>query len=72
MATCADGGSLESGNSLLVYKSELAVDCIASDELSGLDVDVFGGLVGHMRVEAAHSHQASQVWGVLFGVAFAI
>ena len=48
-------------NSLLVYKSELAVDRTAGYELSGLHVDVFGRVVGHVRVEAAHCHQAGQI-----------
>lgn len=59
---------LKSGNSPLVYKNELAVDGTAGDKLSGLDVDVFGRLVGHVREEAAHHHQAGQVWGFLLSV----
>lgn len=57
------------GNSLLVYKSEFAVDRTAGDELSGFDTDVFGRVVGQVRVEAAHRHQAGQVWGFFLGVA---
>lgn len=45
----------------MVYKSELAVDRAAGDKLSGFDLDVFGRLVGHVREEAAHRHQAGQV-----------
>lgn len=56
------------GNSPLVYKNELAVNGAAGHELSGLDVDVFGRLVGHVREEAAHRHQAGQVWGFLLSV----
>lgn len=44
----------------MIYKSELAVNRTASDELGGLDVDVFGRLMGRVTVEAAHGHQARQ------------
>lgn len=59
-------------NSPLVYESELAVYRAARDELSGLNVDVFGRLVGPVRQGAAHRHQAGQVWGFLLPVAFAL
>lgn len=55
----------ETGNSLLIYKSELAVDCTAGDELRGSDADVFGGLVGGVGVQAAHGHQATHAGGFL-------
>lgn len=48
-------------DSLLVYKSELAVDSTAGDELGGLDLDVFGRrAVGHLRVETTRCHQTGQ------------
>lgn len=59
-------------NSPLVYESELAVYRAARDKLSGLDVDVFGRLVGPVRQGAAHRHQAGQVGGFLLPVAFAL
>ena len=49
----------------MIYKSELSVDCTAGNELSGFDVDVFGGMVGNMSEEAAHRHQAVQAGGFL-------
>lgn len=55
-------------NSPLVYECKLAIDRTAGDKLSGLDVNVFGRLVGPVREEAAHHHQASQVWGILLRV----
>lgn len=55
------------GNSLLVYKSELAVDRTAGDELGGLDGDVFGRRVGDVGLDAANGHQAGQVRGFLLG-----
>lgn len=47
-------------HSPLVYKRELAVNGAARDKLGGLDVDIFGGLVGAVREEAAHHHQAGE------------
>ena len=47
-------------HSPLVYERELAVNGAARDKLGGLDVDVFGGLVGVQREEAAHHHQAGE------------
>lgn len=52
----------------MVYKSELAVDRTAGDKLGGLDVDIFGRLVGHLRLEAAHGNQAGQVRRFLLGI----
>lgn len=52
----------------MVYKSELAVDRTAGDELGGLYVDVFGRRVGHVGLEAAYGHQAGQVRGFLIHV----
>lgn len=63
----------ETGNSLLIYKSELAVDCTAGNKLCGSDFDVFGDLVGDVGVEAAHGHQATHAGGVLVdGVALRV
>lgn len=45
----------------MVYKSELAVDRTAGDELGGLGGDVFGRVVGRVGVEAAHRHQTGQM-----------
>lgn len=53
----------------MIYKSELAVDRTTGDKLCGLDVDLFGRMVGRVRVEAAHRHQAGQVRGFLLGIA---
>lgn len=55
-------------NSPLVYESELAIYRTAGDELNGLDVNVFGRLVGPVREEATHRHQAGQVGGFLLRV----
>lgn len=68
----ADELWLMCANSPLVYESELAVYRPARDKLSGLDVDVFGRLVGPVGQGAAHHHQAGQVWGFLLPVAFAL
>lgn len=47
-------------HSPLVYERELAVNGAARDKLGGLDVHVSGGLVGAVREEAAHHHQAGE------------
>lgn len=72
MANRADGCGQSRQNSPLVYEGELAVDRAARDELGRLDVDVFGRLVGRVGEEAAHRHQAGQVWGFLLGVALRV
>ena len=61
------GGSL-----LLVYVGELPVDGTAHDELCGLDLDLSGGLVGAVRVHAAHGHQAREVGAFLLRVALLV
>lgn len=71
-STAADEVWPMCANSPLVDKSELAIYRAARDELSGLDVDVFGRLVGPVGQGAAHRHQAGQVWGFLLPVAFAL
>lgn len=55
---------MESGHSLLFYKSELPVDGTAGNERRGLGVDVFGRLGGAVGEGAAQHHQAAQAGGL--------
>lgn len=59
----------EQENSPLIDEGEPAVDGAARDELGGLDVGVFGGLVGAVVQQPAHRHQAGEVGGVRLRVA---
>lgn len=55
-------------NSPVVDERELAVYGAAGDKLSGLHWNVSGRLVGALREEAAHRHQAGEARGFLVRV----